>query len=203
MPELMSNDRAALDGLLASSIVGTVAFVDSAGLPGVIPTAVARMDDCLIVHGSTGSRWMRLVPGCPAVISVTAVDGVIVARSAFESSLAYRSAVVFGSFQTLEGLEKKAALHVMTNRLIPGRTEEVRPSTVRELAATLVLAMPLTQWSLRVSAGWPQDAADDVAGPAWAGHVMFAPKPPAITPVPGLRSDIRTPASVAKLRDTH
>lgn len=139
----------------------------------------------------------------PVAISVTAVDGVIVARSAFESSLAYRSAVLFGSFHVLVGDEKVTALHYLTDRLIPGRTGEVRPSSPQEIAATSVLALPIDQWSLRVSAGWPEDDDDDVAGPAWAGQVSFARRSPSISRAPGLREEIATPPSVSRFRATH
>lgn len=202
MPELMSHDRGELDALLASAIVGHVAFVSQDGHPAVLPTAVAVSRDRLVVHGSTGSRWMRLVAGAPAAVSVTAVDGVIVARSTFESSPAYRSAVIFGSFQVLEGDVKDAALDALIDRLIPGRAAEVRPSTAKELAATLVLAMPLTQWSLRVSDGWAQDPVDDVAGPAWAGQVHFGGRPVTISPAPDLAAGTAVPRSITRIRGT-
>lgn len=203
LPELMTHDHAVLDRLLDSTIIGHIAFVAQDGSPAVLPTAVVRWGDSVVVHGSTGSRWMRLAAGSPAVVSITTVDGVIVARSAFESSLAYRSAVLFGSFQKLVGGEKRAALDVITTRLIPGRLAEVRPSTQKELAATLVLAMPITEWSLRVSDGWPADPEDDIAGAAWAGQVMFGDRPAAIRPAPDLRPGISSPCSVTGLRASH
>lgn len=199
----MSHDRAALDALLAATIVGHIAFVDDEGGPAIIPTAVVRRGDDLLVHGSTGSRWMRLLVGSPAVVSITAVDGIVVARSAFESSLAYRSAVLFGTFQQLAGEEKNEALDALTDRLIPGRMAEVRPSTTKELAATLVLAMPITEWSLRISDGWAEDGAADVAGPAWAGRVDFGARPTVIRPAPDLRSGLPVPPSASGLRATH
>lgn len=203
MPELMSHDRDMLNRLLASTIVGHIAYVDERGAPGVLPTAVARWRDELIVHGSTGSGWMRVVAGAPAAVSITAVDGVIVARSAFESSIAYRSAVVFGSFRRLDGDEKLHALDVLTQRLLPGRVAEVRRPAKKELAATMVLAMPLTTWSLRVSDGWPDDPADDVAGDAWAGIVHFGDRPTRAQPAPDLRDGIPVPPSVTGLRAAH
>ncbi len=203
LPELMTRDRDQLDALLASTIVAHVAFVTEDGYPAVLPTAAVMVQDRLVVHGSTGSRWMRLVAGAPAVVSITAVDGVVVARSAFESSLLYRSAVVFGSFTALSGEEKAAALDVLTERLVPGRTAEVRPSTAKELAATLVLAMPLETWSLRVSDGWPEDPDDDVAGSAWAGQVLFGQRPTTVHPAPDLAAGIPVPGSVAGLRTKH
>lgn len=203
LPELMSSDRAALDALLDSTIVGHIAFVTPDGGPMVVPTAAVRWDDRLVVHGSTGSRWLRLVVGSPAVVSVATVDGIIVARSAFESSLAYRSAVLFGSFDELAGDEKGAALDALTDRLIPGRVAEVRTATAKELAATLVLAMPIAKWSLRISDGWAEDAEDDVAGPAWAGRAVFGSRPVATRAAPDLRTGISAPASVTGVRAAH
>ena len=199
IPELMSHDRAVLNALLDSTIVGHVAYVDEDGTPGVLPTAIARFGDALIAHGSTGSRWMRLVSGAPAAVSITSVDGIVVARSAFESSLLYRSAVLFGSFRALDGEEKADALNAMTDKLIPGRLSEVRPNSKKELAATLVLSMPISEWSLRVSDGWPEDTDDDFAGAAWAGHVRFGQAPATILDAPDLRSGIHAPESVRAL----
>jgi hypothetical protein len=202
MPELMSHSREVLDSLLDSTIVGHVAYVDEDGAPGVLPTAVARFGNALIVHGSTGSRWMRLVSGVPAAVSVTSVDGIVVARSAFESSLLYRSAVLFGSLRVLAGTEKTNALDALTDKLIPGRLNEVRPNTTKELAATLVLSLPIDEWSLRVSDGWPEDADSDIIGDAWAGQVRFGRQPVTVLDAPDLRPGIPTPESVKALRGT-
>ncbi len=153
LPEKMSSDRDALDALLDSTVLAHVAYVDDAGAPGVLPTAAVRWGDRLLVHGSTGSRWMRLASQDPVTVSIAAVDGVVVARSAFESSVLYRSAVLFGRFTRLAGTELADALDVVTERLIPGRRVELRASTAKELAATMVLAMPIDDWSLRISDG--------------------------------------------------
>jgi nitroimidazol reductase NimA-like FMN-containing flavoprotein (pyridoxamine 5'-phosphate oxidase superfamily) len=196
LPRLMTRDRAALDALLASTVVGHVGFVDD-GQPVVLPTAVVRWGDQLVIHGSTGSRWMRTIAaGAPVCVSVTAVDGVLVARSAFESALLYRSAVLFGSFGPVVEDDAEAALDVLTERLLPGRIREVRRPTPKELAATLLLAMPISEWSLRVFDEWPEDPADDVAGSAWAGHVRFGDPPTTVHDSPDLRPDIPAPASV-------
>jgi len=203
LPELMTDDRAALDALLDDAFVGHIAFVAQDGSPAVLPTAVVRWGDRLVVHGSTGSHWMRLVSGSPAVVSVTAVDGIIVARSAFESSLAYRSAVLFGSFDEVTGDAKLVALDLLTDRLVPGRLAEVRRPTRKEVAATVVLALPLTQWSLRVSDGWAHDPEDDVAGAAWAGRVDFGERPTAVHAAPDLRPGVPLPGSVTGLRVAH
>ena len=200
MPEKMTRDRAALDALLDSTIVAHVAYVSEDGTPGILPTAAARRGDELLVHGSTGSRWMRLVDGAPAAVSITAVDGVVVARSAFESSLMYRSAVLFGTFRRLEGDAMQAGLDALTEHLLPGRLAEVRASTRRELAATLVLALPIAEWSMRTNDDWPDDEDEDVAGPAWAGQLRFEPRSARVTPAPDLREGIRVPDSVKRFR---
>jgi nitroimidazol reductase NimA-like FMN-containing flavoprotein (pyridoxamine 5'-phosphate oxidase superfamily) len=201
LPEYGSNDRAALDRLLDEQIVGHVGVTRLDGDPVILPTAIARDGDRLLIHGSTGSRWMRLVAeGAPVCVEVTAIDGVLVARSAFESSFRYRSAVVFGRCARLEGAAKEAALDVLTSRLIPGRVAEVRRPSARELAATLVLALPLAEWSLKVSDGWPDDGEDDVAGDTWAGVVPAAPPAYlAAVPAPDLRPGIPVPDSVRRL----
>lgn len=200
LPEYGSDDREALNRLLDEQIIGHVGVVRPGGFPVVIPTAIARDADRILVHGSTGSGWMRLAAdGAPVCVEVTAADGVIVARSAFESSFRYRSAALFGTFTRLEGAEKEAALDVLTDKLIPGRVAEVRHSSAKELAATMVLALPVEQWSLKVSDGWPEDGEDDVAGDAWAGVVPVLPAaygPP--LPAPGLRSGIPVPSSVRR-----
>jgi uncharacterized protein len=199
LPEKMSTDRSRLDALFADTVVGHVAFVDGAGRPAVVPTAVVLDGDRLLLHGSTGSHWMRHVVGRPVAVSVTAIDGVVVARTAFESSLAYRSAVLTGTCQVVGPDAQEAALARVTERIVPGRVAEVRGSTRRELAATLVLEMAIEDWSLRISTGPPTDEPDDVAGPAWAGTLTVERTyaPPAAAP--DLRDGIAVPASVSAL----
>jgi uncharacterized protein len=201
IPELMSDDRAGLDALLAETMVGHIAFVAEDGSPAVLPSAVVRLGDSIVIHGSTGSHWMRRVAeGVPTAVSITAIDGIVVARSAFESSLIYRSAVLFGSFRIVEGDEKVAALDALTDRLIPGRVREVRRPTKRELAATLMLSMQIDEWSLRVSDYWSEDPASDIAGDAWAGQVRYGERPTAVLGIPDLRMGIPVPASVVALQ---
>ncbi|ONH32973.1 pyridoxamine 5'-phosphate oxidase family protein [Pseudofrankia asymbiotica] len=203
LPELMSHDRADLDRLLASTVLGHVGFVDD-GHPVVLPTAVIRWDDQLVIHGSTGSRWLRAIAtGRPVSVSVAAIDGVLVARSAFESALLYRSAVLFGAFTPITGPDKETALDVLTDRITPGRVAELRRPTTRELAATLLLAMPIRQWSMRVLDDWPHDPADDVAGPAWAGHVRFGAPPLTALDAPDLRPGIPPPTSATAITGIH
>ena len=157
----------------------------------MIPTAIVRDGDRVLAHGSTGSRWMRaLAAGAPTCLAVTALDGVVVARSAFESSLHYRSAVLFGACAPLPDDEKEAALDLVTDALIPGRVAEIRRPTRRELEATLVLALPIAEWSLKVSDGWPDDPPEDVAGDAWAGVLPMLTGYGRPVPAPDLRDGI-------------
>lgn len=198
--EKASTDRAALNDLLDLSCVGHFGLVDRAGRPVVIPTAVVRHGDRILAHGSTGSPWMRLLAtGAPTCLAVTAVDGLLVARSAFESSLHYRSAVLFGSCHPLAEADKQQALDVITEALLPGRTAEVRRPTDRELAATLLLELAITEWSLKISDGWPDDPPEDVAGPAWAGVVPQATRYGVPLPAPDLPVGVAVPPSVAAL----
>jgi hypothetical protein len=196
LPEKASSERADLDALLDSTRVGHFAVVAEDGRPAVIPTMVVRDGDRVLAHGSTGSRWMRrLASGVPTSLGVTAYDGIVVARSAFESSIRYRSAVVFGSCSVVTD-DKERYLDLVTEALIPGRSAEVRRPTKAELAATIVLALPLDDWSLKISAGWPEDEDDDVAGPAWAGVVPVREAYGAPAAAPDLRDGIEVPPSV-------
>jgi uncharacterized protein len=200
LPEYASADRAALDRLLDEQLVGHVGLVRPDGYPVVLPTAIARDGDRLLLHGSTGSPWMRAAAsGAKVCVQVTAADAIIVARSAFESSLRYRSAVLFGVCEPLDGQRKQAALDVLTDHLIPGRVREVRRPTAKELAATLVLALPIAEWSLKVSDGWSEDPESDIAGDAWAGVLPIVTGYGQPLTAPDLRPGIDVPASVRQL----
>ncbi|HET9656101.1 MAG TPA: pyridoxamine 5'-phosphate oxidase family protein [Kineosporiaceae bacterium] len=203
LPEKQVHDRAALDALLDAALIGHVAVVESgdgtaAPRPYVVPVALARDEDEVLVHGSTASRAFRaLATGMPTCLTVTVVDGVIVARSQFESSLRYHSAMVFGSFEVLHGQEKQRALAVLATRLLPGLDGGREPSA-RELAATAVLSLPLEDWSLKVSAGHPEDAKADLDRQVWAGtvplrHVWGEP-----VAAPDLAPELTVPAAVAR-----
>jgi nitroimidazol reductase NimA-like FMN-containing flavoprotein (pyridoxamine 5'-phosphate oxidase superfamily) len=165
----------------------------------IFPTGFARIGDELVIHGSTGSPWMRaLAAGAAAAVSVTGLDGVVVARSSFESSFQYRSATVFGVFELIPEAEKLGYLDAVTEKFIPGRVAELRPSTRKELAATLALRMPIDadSWSLKISDGWPEDPEGDVAGDAWAGVVPMTVNYGDPRPAPDLTPGIELPASV-------
>lgn len=200
LPELMSTDRAELDALLDDTVLAHIGFV-SEGHPIVIPTGVCRIGEHVFAHGSTGSRWMRLLAtGVPVSVSIASVDGIVVARSAFESSLHYRSAVLFGRFTPVTGDEKRTSLDAFVERLLPGRASEVRPSTKKEIAATSMLALTIESWSLRISNGWPEDDPADIASDVWAGVVPIEHRATAPIHAPDLVPGIAIPPSVERLR---
>jgi len=156
----------------------------------------------LLLHGSSGSHWLRLLAtGIPVALSVTAIDALVVARSAFESSMNYRSAVIFGSCAPVAGTptEKAAVLDLVTEGLIPGRVAELRPHSAKELAATLVLRLTVDEWTLKVSDGWPDDGPADVAGPAWAGILPLSTGFTKAIPTADLAPGIPQPESVRAL----
>lgn len=193
-----SSERAELDRLLDTVHIGHFAVVGDDGHPVVLPTATVRDGDHVLLHGSTGSGWLRrLADGAPTSLAVTSFDGLVVARSAFESSMRYRSAVLFGRCHVVP--DKRRALDVITDALIPGRSREVRASTAKELAAVLVLALPIEEWSLKVSEGWPDDPPDDVVGDTWAGLLPVVQHYGAPVPAPDLRAGIGVPPSVQAL----
>ena len=201
--EMQSTSRNELDELLDSTPLANVALVRD-GHPVIFPTGFARVGDELVIHGSTGSPWMRaLSAGAPAAVAVTALDGVMVARSGFESSFRYRSAVVFGVFERVPEDDKIKYLERLTDSFIPGRAAELRASTRKELAATLPLRLAIgdDNWSLKVSAGWPEDPEEDVAGDAWAGVVPMSVAYGAPLPAPDLRPGIPVPESVREMTD--
>jgi len=196
--EKQDTSRPRLDELLDSTPLATVALVRD-GHPVIFPTGFARIGDDLVIHGSTGSPWMRaLAAGAPAAVSVTTLDGVVVARSSFESSFQYRSATVFGVFEQVSEADKLGFLNTVTEKFIPGRVAELRQSTRKELAATLALRMPIgaDSWSLKISDGWPEDPEEDVAGDAWAGVVPMTVNYGEPQSAPNLTPGIALPGSV-------
>ena len=197
LPGKQVGDRAALDALLACVLVGHAAVVDEHGQPFVLPVAVAPDGDRVLCHGSTASRLFRaLADGAPTCLTVTVVDGLVLARSQFESSMHYRSAVLLGVCTVLLGEDKARALNVLAEHLMPGRAADARPPSIRELAATTVLALPLDEWSLKVSDAPPEDDLSDLERPIWAGTVALQHVWGTVTPAPDLVGDHPVPAYV-------
>ncbi|MGA0866353.1 MAG: pyridoxamine 5'-phosphate oxidase family protein [Candidatus Nanopelagicaceae bacterium] len=170
LPHKESTDRADLMEIITRSRVAHVAIDD--GGPVIIPVAVAHWHDGseLLLHGSTASRlFKRLGDGVEACVSLTLLDGLVLARSAFESSMNYKSLLAFGHGRVLEGAEKEEALLALTEHLFPGRTKELRASTEQELKATSIIAFPLDDYRIKVSDKEPEDPERDLGEPVWAG----------------------------------
>jgi nitroimidazol reductase NimA-like FMN-containing flavoprotein (pyridoxamine 5'-phosphate oxidase superfamily) len=171
LPEKAVTELPALHAVLDAGLVAHLAVVDD-GQPYVLPVGYARDGDRVLVHGSTGSRLFRaLAAGTPTCLTVTLLDGVVLARSAFESSMNYRSAMVLGRCCALSGTEMDDALRTLSDHLLPERWADIRPPSKKELAATMVLALPLDEWSLKVSTDGPDDAEEDLEAPGWGGYV--------------------------------
>jgi uncharacterized protein len=196
LPEKQVEDRAALDALLDTALIGHLAVLTD-GWPFVVPVGIARDGDRVLCHGSTGSRLFRgLAAGDPTCLTVTIVDGLVLARSQFESSMHYRSAMLLGRCTELQGPDRFDALGVLTEHLMPGRGTDSRGPSKKELAQTSVLALPIEEWSLKISAGDPEDQPEDLDLPYWAGvvpirHVWGEP-----IPAPDLRTQPPVPAYV-------
>ncbi|MCI4064375.1 pyridoxamine 5'-phosphate oxidase family protein [Micromonospora sp. R77] len=182
-----------MHAVLDAGRVGHLAIADGTQ-PYALPVAYARDGDRVLLHGSTGSRLFRhLAAGAPACLTVTLLDGLVLARSAFESSMNYRCAMVLGTLVALGGDEKPAALERLSEHLLPGRWAVIRPPSAKELAATLVLALPLAECSVKISAGPPDDPDDDLDRPVWAGVVPVVETYGPPQPDPRLRHDLPPP----------
>lgn len=170
LPKRGKYDRETVNAILDAGFVCHVGFnVD--GQPYVIPTNYGRSGDILYLHGSAASRMLRtLSEGVPVSVTVTHVDGLVLARSAFHHSVNYRSVVILGTARLVEDpAEKMEALRVFTEHVMKGRWDDVRQPTEQELKATLVLALPLEEVSAKVRTGGPVDDEADYALPVWAG----------------------------------
>jgi uncharacterized protein len=172
VPRRAVYDRETIDAILDEGLVAHLGFaVEQQAY--VIPTLHARVGDLVYVHGSAASRTVRkLAAGVPACLTVTLVDGLVLARSAMHHSMNYRSVVVLGAARLVaDPDERVAALEAFTEKLVPGRWAEVRPPTTQELRGTSVLALELTEASAKVRTGPPVDEEDDYELDVWAGVV--------------------------------
>ena len=196
LPERAAYDRATVHAILDEGFLCHLGFVVD-GQPYVIPTGYARVGETVFLHGSTGSR-LGLRPGMDVCVTVTLVDGLVLARSAFHHSMNYRSVMAIGRTRPVtDPGEKEAALRALVEHIVPGRSDEVRGGDSRELAATAVLALPLAEVSAKVRTGPPKDDEPDYALPIWAGVLPQALTPGEPAPDPVLDPSIPTPAHVA------
>jgi uncharacterized protein len=201
IPEKAVHDRTVLHAVLDAGLVAHVAVVDDTGQPYVLPVGYARDGERVLFHGSSGSRlFRRLGNGVPTCFTVTLLDGLVVARSLFESSMHYRGAMVLGSCEVLHGAAKREALDVVSDHLMPGRRTDARGPSRKELAATTVLALGLDEASVKVSDGAPDDNPDDLDLPIWAGVVPLAETFGQPVPAPDLAAPREVPDYVRAWR---
>lgn len=196
------SDRAELLALLREGLIAhigvDVAEEGGQSHPVVLPVAYAVDEDgpdedgTLYVHGSIAAGWLRRTPGATVCVTVTALDGLVLARSAFNHSMNYRCGVVIGQVRFVDDADEKArALDLIVDHVVPGQAAALRPNSRKELAATAVLAVPLHEASLKTRAGGSVDDQPDIDAGYWAGHLPLAmvaspviPDPEATGPVP-------------------
>jgi nitroimidazol reductase NimA-like FMN-containing flavoprotein (pyridoxamine 5'-phosphate oxidase superfamily) len=170
-------DRESVHAILDEGYVCHLGFVRD-GAPVVLPTLYARVGDRLYAHGSTGSRPLRAAgqaAGLPVCLTVTLVDGIVLARSAFHHSINYRSVVVHGTaHEVTDPAERALALDALVDHVVPGRAAEARRADAKELAATAVIRLDLAEVSAKVRSGGPSDDPEDVALPIWSGVLPVA-----------------------------
>lgn len=193
LPERGTDDQDTINAILDEGFVCHAAYVTE-GRPVVIPTLYARRDDHLLLHGSNSMGLARAVrAGSPLSVAVTLVDGLVVARSTFHSSANYRSVVVHGEGELLDGDAKRRALQHIVDRLIPGRRDDVRSSTQSEVGQTAIVSLGLEEVSAKVRTGPPKDDAEDLGTGVWAGVVPLGLVAGEAVPAPDLEPDVPVP----------
>jgi uncharacterized protein len=190
-------DRETIYKIVDEAMMAHVGFVVD-GRPFVIPMAVARRENEILLHGSSASRLMRHLSGEQEVcVNITHLDGVVLARSVFDTSMNYRSVVVFGQARVIANrVDKVAALRTMVEQLLPGRWSEARHPSESELRATTILALDISEASAKVRSGPPQDNAQDLQRPVWAGEIPLRTSALMPVPDPALTTGLRVPESV-------
>jgi uncharacterized protein len=180
LPRRGAYDRATIDAILDEGLVCHLAFAVD-GQPFALPTAYARIGDHLYVHGSAASRMLGAAAGAPVCLTVTLLDGLVLARSAFHHSMNYRSVVVLGAAEeVVDEAERLAAMRALVERVARGRWVEIRPPNRQELKATTILRLGIAECSAKIRTGPPIDDEEDLTLPCWAGVIPLAltPGPP-------------------------
>ena len=195
-------DRAAIDAILDEALIAHLGIADPEGQPLVLPVLHARRGDVVYVHGSAASRTMRtLAGGAPACLTVSLLDGLVLARSAMHHSANYRSVVLLGRAAGVrDRAGKLAAFEAIVEHIVPGRWAEVRPPSDNELRATSVLAFPIEEGSAKIRSGPPLDDEEDYSLPVWAGVLPLLTRAGEPQPDPRLSAGILAPPHVNAYR---
>ena len=193
-------DRATIDAILDAMPVAHVGHIVD-GFPVVTPTLQWREGDRIYWHGSSASRMQKRATDEQVCVTVTLTDGMVLARSGLEHSVNYRSVMVFGQAEVVEGsAAKEAHLKTMMEQMFPGRWDQLRPITAQELKATRILSLPLTEASAKISAGPPLDPPEDVTWPVWAGVLPIRLTVGTPEPAPDLAPGIPVPDHASRYR---
>jgi nitroimidazol reductase NimA-like FMN-containing flavoprotein (pyridoxamine 5'-phosphate oxidase superfamily) len=196
-------DRETIDAILDEGLVCHVGLQTDRGFPVVIPLAYGRDGDIVYLHGSAASRLFRGArgPEIDICMTVTFVDGLVVARSTYNTDINYRSVVIIGEATEVKDLEEKRhGLELMVDQIIPGRSRDARPPTEKELRSTMLLKLPLAESSAKVRSGWPLDEEEDYDLQIWAGVIPFTTVMEAPQVDPALRVDVPIPDYVERYR---
>jgi nitroimidazol reductase NimA-like FMN-containing flavoprotein (pyridoxamine 5'-phosphate oxidase superfamily) len=194
-----SYDREVIHAILDEALLAHLGIVSPEGQPIVLPMLHARCGDVVYCHGSVASRTLRtMCEGMPACLTVSLLDGLVLARSAMHHSANYRSAVILGVARAVEDeAEKQAALRAIVEHIVPGRAEHIRGPSANELKATAVLALPIEEASAKIRSGPPVDDDEDHALDVWAGVLPLRTSAGEPEPDPALRAGIELPAHAA------
>jgi|SRR5712691_4553838 len=194
-----ATDRSALHAVLDAGLICHLGVIID-GSPVVLPTGYGRIGETLYLHGSTGNRSFQFAQDQDVCVTITLLDGLVCARSVFHNSMNYRSAVIFGTPRVVTDTgERLAAVEAITEHLIPGRWENSRKPSKKELAATAVLALPLDEASVKVRAGEPKDEDEDYGLDYWAGVLPMTLTIGQAIADPLLRPEIEVPPHIAAL----
>lgn len=192
VPERASYDSATLHAIIDAAYLCHVAFSDEKGTH-CIPTVCWRQGNHLVVHGSNGSRLVKLLAaGAQACVTVTHLDALVLARAAFNHTMNYRSAMVYGSFERVEEeADKRASMAALMDKIAIGRQAQVRPGNDKEFAATTILRLALTEAVCKVRSGGPHDSEEDMDIPVWTGALPFGTRN--LAPVPDEKCSVAAP----------
>ena len=166
-------DTATLNAIIDDAYLCHIAFGDAKGTH-CIPTVCWREGAHLYIHGSNGSRMLKRLMEQDSCVTITHLDGLVMARSAFSHSMNYRSAMIYGRFEMVEGEAARSAMEALMEKLVPGRQADVRPGSDKEYAATTVMRIALDEAACKMRTGAPNDDDEDLSWPAWAGVLPFA-----------------------------